>query len=198
MNLRPQALASGLLSSLLMRWVGALVGAVIATGCLLPQDDQLLPDPPIPVNSPPFLPPVGELSPDYRGAVNVGDNCKTQEFRILVDDPDKKDDLRVRCFLDPTSTPSSGTLFEGVRKPANVDPPVVASCTLPVSNSVGLGVPGAHFVKMVVADGELHGEVAQTRPWPLPDGGILQISTFAISYLWPVTSQSQPCLDGGL
>ena len=195
MNFGSRTLASGLLSSVSMRWVGALAGAVVATSCLLPQDDQVLQDWPT-KNHPPYFTGTGVLEPPFKGQVKFGDGCKTQEFKITVNDPDQ-DDLRVRCFLDPSSDLSSGTLFEGELKPPG-PPPSVATCTLPVTNNIGLGAQGSHYVKMVVADGELHGEIAQPRPVTLSDGGILRVSTYAISYLWPVISDPVACPDGGL
>jgi hypothetical protein len=179
-----------------MRWVGALAAAAVATGCLLPQDDQVLKDFPI-ANNAPYFTGAGTTSPEFNGKVNVGENCKFKEFTVQVDDPDD-DVLEVRCFLDPTSVPASGTLFEGERKPSDAEPPVQAYCRLPVSNLTGLGAPGSHFVKMVVADGRMHGETSEPRTVMLGDGGTLGVPTYTATFLWAVTSENQPCLDGGL
>ncbi|MHB8873411.1 MAG: hypothetical protein ACYC8T_06960, partial [Myxococcaceae bacterium] len=77
------------------------------TGCLLPQDDQLLSDFPIQKNSPPTIAPVTPLS--WTVFIDCGG---TAEFTANVFDINASDLIRVRCYLDPNVNPDSPNFRE--------------------------------------------------------------------------------------
>lgn len=178
--------------------LGALiVGAVLFGGCLLPQEDDILDDPPPALNRPPRL--LGDrmnVGGTYSNKVTVGmgTDCPQVVFEGWVEDPDIADTVRYRWFVDynPSATApliqrrpvATGTL-------ATTGEPLRAAVTWAVTpESVDNPLtPGVHLVQLIVTDGILEIEDAPTKtPPPDPvegvDGGNPR---YIDEYSWYVT-----------
>ncbi|MDQ3265983.1 MAG: hypothetical protein M3Y59_20410 [Myxococcota bacterium] len=146
--------------------------AVLNGGCLVPQDDTLLPDDPIYRNYAPFF-----VNSSPASAYIRTDNCvgTSLEFRVNVADPDVNDSVRVRYYVD-FPTINQGFEFEAPvlsNTGSEVRPETVIYA--PVVNSIGsaLNEPSLlHTVEAVVFDGTLSPTRTPEPRAVIPDGGV--------------------------
>ena len=172
--------------------VAALVLALAMTGCLLPQDDHLLPEFPKKKNGPPRI---IDVDPQRFYTVRLGAGCPTTAtFKAQVDDPDISDPIRVRCFVDPGNNESAPFTEGNIVPAANATTrPDKATCSLPLSIGKDLGQLGQHFVEILVADGELEGRKTRPREEALPDGGSVPNPAYTDSFTWVVQATNESC-----
>lgn len=177
-------------------WVA--VAAALEQGCILPQDDQVLPDlPPLRNTSPKIL--YERATPAKQGAtVLLGNNCMDFPFEIAVEDPDK-DTIRSKWFVDPDakfSTPATDGETSGM--PARVVRPVqgqfyAQNGRLALPNTLGMNT---HRVTVVIADREFvpAGIGLRLNDLPGPDGGTIKEVSTVVQYDWDVTTDpTTPC-----
>ncbi len=190
-----------------MRLWGA-VAALALGGCLLPQDDTVLPEIPRPKNT---SPQILSVEPAPRTTIRVGENCRCPDspFRIFVRDPDPQE-IRSRWFVDVPQGSKYGdfTYADGKRVQyqgsALRNAPVESPSTLCAVNNSALLVPTTgrdpHFVEVFIADGEFEDftadkDVVQVKPdvFPAPDGGTVHDEKRAVHLFWNVHSDPSPC-----
>jgi hypothetical protein len=182
----------------LLLWWGM---AFLCGGCLVPQDDQVLPTLPPRLNSPPRII-RGLVRPAQREAkVYTGAGCRT-EFAVVVEDTDLGDTLRSRWFIDPnneyTSTP--GTFAQdGPRVPGGTEPTRTMKEAPQLQTALtGLTDSQAHRLEVWVTDGEFSeyndpppgGLTVVGQMVTMPDGGQVENPAFFDSYEWLVTVEA--------
>ncbi len=180
------------------RLLPALLGGVCLFGCLVPQDDNVLFDLPPQRNSPPRVV-VGQTQPQQVVTLLLGDGCRQPSFEAKVEDPDLKDVIRNRWFIDPNGTHTS--LFtDGQPLPESLTSIRSSSVKMPTTlfTASPLATAGTHVIELLIADGELS-EGAQpfvrTVTGALPDGGrgTLTDQSYVDTYQWFVTTDLKPC-----
>jgi hypothetical protein len=172
------------------------------SGCLLPQDPQVLPDLPPPKNTPPQIVDQNVKPPGTSITIKVGMLCMPQMtlFEVPVDDQDYDeargaytDKITSLWIVDPNG--ANGGF------PGRAAPPFSPSKTRTIRNpteilSAGsaLTVPGQHVLQVIVADGDLVG-IGMPEPVlkPLPDGGTFKDPTYTDSYQWNVLTVQGVC-----
>jgi len=185
---------------------GLLLWTVVAfpsAGCLVPQDDEVLPDLPPQRNSPPRILREATVPANRKLTVNTGAACKPT-FSVSVEDTDfdptsqtYKDTLRSRWFIDPnneyTSTPGS-IVREG--NPVAPGTSLVRVVEAPPQLIAALaGLSNEHRVEVWVTDGEFvefsepppGGLRVVGKPAEMPDGSTLENPAFYDSHEWLVT-----------
>lgn len=177
-----------------------LLGTVLVLAmnrCVLPHDYQLLPEM---ANREPRI--LGINPAQIGHTINVGPGCGTEDwmsevFEAYVKDPDLKDEIRNRWFVDPNpqhSTESDdGSQLRESSKPER-DTPVKSPPNL--VNNTDLKLPGRHVLELVIADAEFDGASISTLPKrtvALPDGGVVQDVGYTDSVIWLIDSVLEPC-----
>ncbi len=180
------------------RLLRVAVAALLTQGCLLPQEDPVLPDLPPKRNTPPELR-FDTAVPARRNTVlNLDPLCpnKDRPFSIGVVDPDLGDTIYSRWYVDDDSKFTSlGVEGKGL-DPRPTVPERGILKPIEVFYSTGaLLSPMAHFVTVVIAD----------RPFPpeginlvlgnldLPDGGTTPDTTKTAQYTWEVITDRTTC-----
>jgi hypothetical protein len=112
-------------------------------GCLLPQDDQVLPDLPPLQNRPPRV--LSQTPEDVVPVVPVVGGCERKPFAVSVDDADVGDTIRSVWLIDPPQT--NAPILLGRDAVVNAATPTIRTATEP---------PGLtrEFIRLV--DGRSH------------------------------------------
>lgn len=186
-------LASRLLHSSVVRWVGVFLLAVLVGGCLLPQDDDVLPLLPPKKNRPPRLL-ITTLEPTQVTSSGNGPNCLPLEFRASVEDPDIADLIAVKWYVDPAGLGSDPVKKEqGLRIDGKTIRDDQARLSLQVTGAGELATVGRHVVEILVSDGQLIERSPQPRPITLADGGTDLNPTYTDSAFWIVDIRPGDC-----
>lgn len=190
------------------RLLRGVIAALLLHGCLIPQDDPVLPDLPPQKNRPPRIL-VDKAEPGMVASVDLGDNCPRQVFSAQVDDPDFRDQLQHRWFPDPkpdfTTVYFDGLVIPALKANADGGSPssTVRSVTQPFklfsTGSVLFDAPGSHTLTLVVTDGVFVVgaptgiEIGAKTSVLLEDGGPLDDPAYTAMYTWNVTTNRTPC-----
>jgi hypothetical protein len=170
----------------------ALAGALLGGACLIPQEDNILPDLPPPLNQPPRIVESEVQPPTSIFSVDGGTGCPAVVFQAPVEDPDVNDLLFFDYFVDANLNPNS--VAQGTISPSGVPLRTeMATYTVAFPSGSPASSPGVHLVEVVVADGPLINRVPLPRTVPLPDGGTRIDPTFAVSHAWQVTVTGGAC-----
>ncbi len=199
------------------RLLSTAVFAVLVHGCLIPQDDPVLPDLPRKRNTPPKLLP-GTAVPQQRDfVIDLGPGCNPPVFSIGVMDPDlgvpavagrsEVETIGHRWFVDHDQKFTTD-FEEGGELPSDGGP---------TSERGTLTIPGAlfqpkqelfkqgnHYITVVVADRDFIAytepnsvriDLRLLKPSPLPDGGTTPDTSSIDTYTWEVaTDRTTACL----
>lgn len=187
--------------------VGALtLGAVLGTGCLLPQEDTLLEDF-TPVNRPPrILEDQARLNsnPQRQQEIGNGYGCELH-FEAFVEDPDVEQLVRWRWYVDyytsdlDRTAPVDENVFtnngKALRPPTRFIVPKLADN--PQFR------PGVHVVTLMVFDGILGTFDGPGTPPSDPAGVDAGNPFYSTTFDWIVTVNVEDCAqppppDGGL
>jgi hypothetical protein len=185
------------------RLLRGLVTLAALSGCLLPQDPQVLPDLPPAKNTPPQVVDTDVRPVGTSITIKVGMGCQPQKtitFEVPVKDQDYDeargaytDKISSLWIVDPNGAnggfpgraapPYSSTDVRFIRNPSEI-----------LSAGSTLTVAGQHVLQVIVADGDLVGiGIPQPVPKPLPDGGTFEDPTFTDSYQWNVLTEQGVC-----
>ncbi|WP_163864716.1 hypothetical protein [Myxococcus eversor] len=170
------------------------VGLGLLAGCLLPQDDTLLDEPPRFMNRSPRI--IESLVlPQERIIQDFGASRCELTFEVAVEDPDVDDRIKVHWFIDYSPQDPRGPYREialtnngEARRPDRG----TLRINLASANSV-LSTPGQHLVEALVSDAELTDRQPESQVVNLPDGGSIIDPGFVISYSWVVTTVQGDC-----
>jgi hypothetical protein len=195
------SMAKGLLQLRQLRGGVAVLGLGLS-GCLLPPAVEVpaLPDA---RNRPPRIE-ERNVTPGRIIHLSPLDGC-SQVFSLRVSDPDVKDVIRVRWFVDfdPEPDPRKPEpRFRESRLPPSDQElrDVSAQLTLRTDTPASeISIPGVHLVEAYVSDGEmqlvLENDVLVVKPLPrdiFPDGGVAD-PNYVVSYAWfVITPQGCP------
>jgi hypothetical protein len=163
--------------------------AMVASGCLLPQDDALIPDVPKAKNRYPRI--IKEtLLPGSPHTIEISDQaCKQTDFGAFVEDPDIGDVINVRWFVEAPSD-HSGPVYPDTISPSST--PIrntrVTARREMLSALLALELDSPHKVELWIADGTF-GQGVETlqREERLSDGGTIKDLTYTDTYTWSVT-----------
>ncbi len=172
-----------------------LCAAVVlgGSGCLFPQDDQVLPTLPPVKNRPPRIvdatpkdQPLDFVSGTIPGS--GGQPCDGTKFKVTVDDPDLGDKIFSIWFIDKTtdSLPfRPNPIVANGQSTRTVEQPSASAFRTSLSSLA----TGTHLVTVYVADNDfaeiIDGAVtAQGTPVTLPDGSEVQDPGYVDSYTW--------------
>ncbi len=184
----------------------AVAGRLLCLGfalssCLLPQNDDPLPEIPVPANRPPRIKPETALPALYQ-QVSIHSTCADRippRMEVAVQDPDPGNLIRIRWVVYDNS---------GVAGPRQIrDPSPVPSnnngvpITAPKSlfTDTDLATTGmARRLELIVADGEfftdMSGKLSTISPTvTLPDGGSVSNTTYYDTYSWTVDTVNLSC-----
>jgi hypothetical protein len=171
-------------------WLGLALSS-----CLLPQNDEPLPEIPPAKNRPPRL--TVNTEPERFVVYSTAANCPVPEPRARVEDLDLDDIIRVRWLVhDEMGVPSTIPVLDPRPILPDGQPTRQESIIAPKSaflsnllNTTGRG----RRLTLVVADGEFTAGTDPDdigtlpgMPYPLPDGGTIRQETFKDSYTWVV------------
>lgn len=161
--------------------------AALSSGCLVPQEDGVLPQPIFRNHTPYFV----NTSP--ASAYIETDNCDGTrlEFRVTVADPEVDDRVTVRYYVDFPQV-NQGPEYEDVLPNSQTETRQRTVDYTPLVNQLGsvLEEPGEHVVEAVVFDGTLSPDRV---PLPLevyPDAGVNP--SFAAITRWVVFTVECP------
>jgi hypothetical protein len=183
-----------------VKWVVAATALLGGTGCLLPQEEAVLPVVLPRRNSPPRI--VG-FEPSQRFTLHLGDGCKLREFKVIIDDPDVSDSLRSRWFAD--RDPDRNEFREGTFiSPKSGEGTTRSQPALPDNAIFSLPTltrTGNHTLEVVIADGEFFGgtgliqtnDAVRKRQVVLPDGTQVEDESYSDSFTWVLTTDLSPC-----
>ncbi|MFP2963395.1 hypothetical protein ACLEPN_38010 [Myxococcus sp. 1LA] len=171
-----------------------VAAGLVASGCLIPQDDTLLDAVPEFMNRPPRI--IESLvTPQQRIIQDFGADSCDLDFEVAVEDPDVDDRIVVYWYVDYNPQDPRGPYrhdeLANTREPRRLDSGTL-SFSLASANSP-LGTPGPHLVEAVVSDADLVNRVPQSRPVRLPDGTIIDNPGFAVTYSWVVNTVQGDC-----
>jgi hypothetical protein len=171
----------------------AMTGAL--SGCLLPQNDTVLPSIGAPLNHPPRI--AEELMPVSRFiTASLNPSCPTYPSGgalpfndAIVDEPDLADETHWRLYLDwnPTTNnlPLQGDFVPGQSGPSTLRS-ILPQAPVALNSTTVLGTPGTHTVELWITDGPAD-DITSRRPASFPltdqgDGGTLDqyyVATYA-------------------
>lgn len=181
-------------------WLAVL--ALAWVGCLLPQDERMLPELERARNLAPRI--IGVQPQLYGFTIPLGEGCSPQtwsrlEFRAFVSDPND-DFIRDRWFVDPDQNYSTA-MWQGRRIPGPAGSGMTTVEAQPnIIAMTELSKPGDHRLELFVSDGEFTQGI-QTLPESvtLLDGGRTDDFKYTDSVMWVVKSDPQVCCipDGG-
>jgi len=172
--------------------LAAVVGGVGLTGCLLPQDDNILADLPTAPNQPPSIL-EAKVQPSTRFfTVDGGADCPPLTFSAPVEEADLEALLYFNFYVD--STADTGLVAQGTIPPSGTAfRTEAATYTVNFAAPGPVQAPGTHFVEVLVADGPLVNGAPVPVAVPLPDGGTALQTTYAVSYVWLPTVTDGGC-----
>jgi hypothetical protein len=173
------------------------------SGCLLPQDIQVLPDLPPAKNTAPQILDEGVRPNVTSITIKVGMGCKpnlTTGFEVPVKDDDYDeargaytDKISSLWIVDPNGTNPG---FPGRAAPpfSPTDVRLLGNPSEILGAGSALTVAGPHVLQVIVADGDLVG-IGMPEPVfkPLPDGGTFEDPTYTDSYQWNVLTVQGVC-----
>ena len=175
------------------------LAAVLVQGCLIPQEDPVLPDLPPKRNTPPVLV-LDSATPMKRGTtlfLNPSCMSKDRRFAIAVVDPDLGDKIVTRWFVDHddkfTTLPVNGTEFPSGAKFAERG--IAKPIELFYTSGRLFDPPGAHWVTVVISDRAFlpEGIDVTLGTFDLPDGGTTPDMTTTAQYTWEVITDKTNC-----
>lgn len=185
-------LARTLLRSRIVRGVACALLVFAMNGCLIPQDDHLLPDIPEQKNRPPRIL-ESTVTPGRLQSIGNGSHCKLT-FSFQVEDPDVDDVITVRWYVDySASNPNQPQVAEQVLEPGSRPQ---RNTSAEYTSSLGnvddpLHAVGSHLVEAVVADGPL---VGHDRVLPHPSSGDAGVNlSYIVTYGWTVEVSPEDC-----
>lgn len=165
--------------------------SALLTGCLIPQDDQVIPDLPPRKNRPPRI--VRNLPVEERVSYPTGSgNCIRQAFALTVEDLDTGDQIRSQWVIDrSTSSPaySGGVINSNGTALRQVPAPMSSAFLSAMSNLT----PGLHFLTAFVVDTDFDPETGEATPISrtLPDGTMVEDSGYVDQHFWVL--EVAPC-----
>ncbi|RYZ42001.1 MAG: hypothetical protein EOO71_09680 [Myxococcaceae bacterium] len=178
----------------LMAGLGA-ASLAVGSGCLIPQDEALLEGVPQFKNRPPRI--VEEqVEPSERILRAFGVGTCTQDFSVVVEDPDVDDRLTVEWYVDYNPSEPVGfyrqIVLANTGQPRRDDRGTLHMDLRSANNP--LGTPGIHLVEALVTDRHL----TNRQPDPpeevfLADGGLVKNPGFVTSYSWVVNTVAGDC-----
>lgn len=179
------------------RLLWLLVAAAVEQGCVLPQDDQVLPNLPPAKNTAPRLVTEGATPAPRGSTIFLGNNCLDRPFAIGVIDPDEGDTIRSKWFVDNDEKFTTLAFDGAATGPTRIVKPIplfyLPAQPLSQPNADGFNT---HYVTVVVADREfLPGSIdLKLESFDLPDGGTVKQSSRTVQYTWNVlTDPTTPC-----
>lgn len=176
------------------------MAAVLVHGCLIPQDDPVLPPLPQKMNRSPEVR-LDSATPASHGAViKVDPTCiaaagKDRPFGILVVDEDLDDRIQTRWFVDPdikfTTVYVEGAALTGKTAERGISRPL----DLFYGASSPLYQAGPHTVIVVVSDRDFipGGIDLVLGEFENPDGGTIADVSRTARYTWEVTTDRSTC-----
>nr|WP_217440766.1 MULTISPECIES: hypothetical protein [Myxococcus] len=177
-------------------WATCVLAASLGllVGCLLPQDDTLLDEPPRFMNRSPriiesLVLPQEHIIQDFGGS-----RCELT-FEVAVEDPDVDDRIKVHWFIDYSPQDPRGPYRE-IALTNNGEARRPDRGTLRInlaSANAELSTPGQHLVEALVSDAELTDREPESQVVNLPDGGSIIDPGFVISYSWVVNTVQGDC-----
>ena len=179
---------------------GLLCAGLVLSSCLLPQNDEPLPEIPPAKNRPPrILTPI----PERFFEVLVGVGCPPPDVKAGVEDLDVEDTIRTKWAVYREDG-SFDRFHDGdTLRPSMVMPtPVRMSAIVPPSGMFSTGLLSStgrgRRVELIVSDGEFltQGDTVTSLPKPpqrLPDGGTIEDPTYLDTYSWVVDSVNATC-----
>ncbi|RKH42763.1 hypothetical protein [Corallococcus llansteffanensis] len=185
---------------ILQRLVAGLGLAALAagSGCLIPQDEALLEAVPEFKNRPPRI--VEEqVEPSERILRAFGVGSCTQDFSVVVDDPDVDDRITVEWYVDYNPSNPEGYYRQIVLANSSTgqvrrDDRGTLHMDLRSANNP-LSAPGIHLVEALVTDRSLYQrQVEPPDEVILPDdAGTVKNPGFVTSYSWVVNTVPGDC-----
>ncbi|AEI67532.1 hypothetical protein [Corallococcus macrosporus] len=171
-----------------------VAASLVASGCLIPQDDTLLDAVPDFMNRPPRI--IESLvAPQQRFIPDFGASTCDLTFEVAVEDPDVDDRIVVHWYVDYNPQDPRGPYRQyelaSTREPRRSDRGTLLISLASANNP--LAAPGPHLVEALVSDAELVDRVVQPRPVQLPDGTTLDNPGFAVTYSWVVNTVQGDC-----
>ncbi|CAM3496467.1 hypothetical protein G4177_14240 [Corallococcus sp. ZKHCc1 1396] len=178
----------------LLAGVGA-ASLAVGSGCLIPQDEALLEGVPQFKNRPPRI--VEEqVEPSERILRAFGVGTCTQDFGVVVEDPDVDDRITVEWYVDYNPSDPVGSyrqiVLANTGQPRRDDRGTLHMDLRSANNP--LATPGIHLVEALVTDRSL----TNRQPDPpeevfLADGGLVKNPGFVTSYSWVVNTVAGDC-----
>ncbi len=166
-------------------------------GCLIPQDEQVIPELPKKRNSPLRI--VSQFPEGPATTFYSSSTCRDRNkgFNLTIVDEDVGDTIRSRWFIDK----SINTVpYEPSARPPGaaqriVEAPISASFANELSN---LASGTTHLLTVYVTDSSfeevINGLIAVSRtPEVLPDGGTITDRAFLDSFTWVLTINGETC-----
>ena len=190
----PSRLASQLLRHPLRRawWVGVVW---VLAGCVLPQEENLLTELPVPANNPPRIL-ENQVLPPYRIIRGYGlfPTCSL-EFSAIVEDLDVADRLRAYWYVDydpnvPRGADRQYTVYPAKEAKAVREERATLRAIYNSADLYRLNVPGDHVVELIIADRPLSDGVPEPDQIPLADGTIFSRPGYTTSYVWFVHTEA--------
>jgi len=188
------------LKSLAVPVAGRLLCLGLAvSSCLLPQNDDPLPEIPLAANRAPRIDP-DLASPQLRIENKLGMGCPEEERRAVVDDLDVKDLIRIKWRVFDSNGVLVRELNESTLFPTTMTvrrPTIKAPATLFTMGPLSATGTGRKL-ELVVADGEFTidgtGKLSTISPVvDLRDGGTVVNKTYYDTYTWTVDTTNMPC-----
>ncbi len=161
------------------------------SGCLLPQDDQVIPELPPFKNRPPRI--VARTPVDERVSVRTGPGlCIRPSFEVTVEDADTGDQLRSQWILDRSD---SSFRYRGALVPAdgNARRNVLAPTSGQFTSAMVNLTPGIHTLTVSVVDTDFDSttDMATKTPKTLPDGTVVEDTGYVDETSWVL--EVSPC-----
>lgn len=179
----------------IMAWLLlCLISGVSMTGCLIPQDDQVLPELPPVKNRPPRIETYTPSSVSVTFRANLA--CSTRpDFSLVVSDPDVGDTLRSFWFIDKTTStqPFQPATIPGT---ASVRRVVTAPNSNTFTTALANLMSGTHLLTVYVTDRDVeeidNGLVkAKDTQVTLPDGSTAIDDGYEVEHTWILNVE--PC-----
>jgi hypothetical protein len=179
-------------------------------GCVLPQDDQVIPERPRPANRPVRVVSGSAFPAQRETTYQTGPNCPRDDFSIRVSDPDD-DTILATWFIDPNEryvVSQNSPVFVGNpgSRLSGSDVRIITSPSV-LRTSLQQYVDGRkHRVEVVVTDGRfiesqlIDPATMESRPFldvtrdPFRnEEGVFAEEAFRDDYVWLVEVSSAPC-----
>lgn len=194
MNLLPPGLASGLLFPRSLQALLMTLGTLfIATGCIIPQEQDVLEPLPARKNRPVRIVPSTVTPADSR--VELENVCDEVEFIVAVEDPDVDDIIRADFYIDYDRTlPNPLRFSQDILPTSNtaIRPTAARRRFTSDEPNIPLFTVGNHTVEVLVTDTSLDESRAARPALTGPDGGVLD-EGYTDSFTWFITTVSGTC-----